>query len=78
MTCDQCNTKLVIRPEDTLERVKKRLAQYRTNTEPLVIEWIKQHKFSVFDIDTQGSIDDCLNAYKNLATTLKLEQSYEQ
>lgn len=61
--CDACNTKLVIRADDTPETIKHRLEVYEEQTAPLVAWYEKAGKISHID----GSADVDLTVDKVLA-----------
>lgn len=52
--CDRCGGKLVKRPDDTAETVKKRLMVYFTQTAPLVDNYTRGGK--LLEVDGRGSI----------------------
>jgi adenylate kinase len=55
-TCPKCGGRLVRRPDDEPEAVKTRLRVYRSQTEP-VIQWARDHGFSIAEIDATGELD---------------------
>ncbi len=54
--CDNDGTKLVQRPDDSLEVVTNRLETYHRQTEPVVDYYRKNN--TVYDIDANGSVDE--------------------
>ncbi len=54
--CDHCGTELVIRADDTLETVRKRLALYHSNTEVLKAYYAKQGKLRL--VEGNQSLED--------------------
>lgn len=55
-TCAKCGGTLVRRPDDEPEAVRTRLQVYRAQTEP-VIQWARDHKLEIREIDATGDID---------------------
>lgn len=55
--CDNDDTELVQRPDDTLEVVANRLKTYHQQTEP-VVDYYKKNGSTVHDIDANDSADD--------------------
>ena len=55
-TCEKCGGKLVRRKDDEPESIRNRLEVYRAQTEP-VIEWTKEKKMSLIEIDASGELD---------------------
>ncbi|MBA3340572.1 MAG: adenylate kinase [Gemmatimonadaceae bacterium] len=56
-TCEKCGGKLVRRKDDDPESIRNRLEVYRAQTEP-VIEWTKEKKMSLIEIDASGELDE--------------------
>jgi len=56
-TCPKDGCKLVRRPDDEPEAVRRRLAVYRSQTEP-VIDWYREHGARVISIDAVGTPDE--------------------
>jgi adenylate kinase len=54
--CDNDGTKLVQRPDDSLEVVTNRLETYHRQTEP-VVDYYRRNNI-VYDIDANGSVDE--------------------
>ncbi|HHW03514.1 MAG TPA: adenylate kinase [Thermoanaerobacterales bacterium] len=54
--CDICGKQLVIRPDDELETVKKRLEEYEQKTTPLIEFYRSRHL--LINIDGEKSIDE--------------------
>jgi adenylate kinase len=55
--CDNDGTRLVQRPDDSVEVVANRIETYHLQTEP-VIDYYKKNSNIVFDIDADKSIDE--------------------
>lgn len=55
--CEKCGGKLVRRKDDEPESIRNRLEVYRAQTEP-VIEWAKEKKMSLIEIDASGELDE--------------------
>ncbi len=55
--CEKCGGKLVRRQDDEPESIRNRLEVYRAQTEP-VIEWTKEKKMSLIEIDASGELDE--------------------
>ncbi|MCR5774836.1 MAG: adenylate kinase [Lachnospiraceae bacterium] len=62
--CDECGTELVIRDDDKPETVKKRLAVYHEQTQPL-IDYYKNKKV-LYTVDGTADVDDVFDAVKNI------------
>lgn len=67
--CDVCGNELIIRPDDELETVKKRLEEYEQKTAPL-IEFYRGRRLLV-DIDGNKTIDE---VHKNIVDRLRGEE----
>ncbi len=57
--CDDCKTKLIIRDDDKLETVKKRIKVYKKETKPL-IEYYKK-KNLLIEINAEDTIENIFN-----------------
>jgi adenylate kinase len=55
--CSQCGGKLVQRPDDGPETIRRRLEVYRSQTEP-VLRWYRGSDVPVLDIDGLGGVED--------------------
>jgi adenylate kinase len=55
-TCAKCGGTLVRRKDDEPEAIRNRLGVYHSQTKP-VINWYKDHKIKVSDIDADGSVE---------------------
>jgi adenylate kinase len=54
--CDKCGGKLIVRMDDKPEAVKKRLATYDVEMQPIIDFYIKQNK--LIKINGEQSIED--------------------
>jgi adenylate kinase len=68
--CDCCGGKLIRRDDDREETIKKRLDQYRSQTEPL-IQYYSEREM-LHDISGEGNID---NIFANIESVLNQIQS---
>jgi adenylate kinase len=57
--CDYCNSNLVLRDDDKPDTVKKRLAVYHEQTQPLLEYYDK--KGILYNVDGTGGIDKIYN-----------------
>lgn len=62
--CDACGAELIIRPDDKVEAVKRRLETYRQETEPL-IDYYRKKNLTV-NIDASPEKKEVLNSFKNM------------
>ncbi len=60
--CNVCGKELTIRPDDTEETIKKRLAVYHAQTEPLIAYYEKAGK--LINILSEGSVEETAAAVK--------------
>ncbi|RKL61704.1 adenylate kinase [Thermoanaerobacteraceae bacterium SP2] len=67
--CDICGKELVIRPDDELETVKKRLKEYEQKTTPLIEFYRKRHLLT--NIDGEKPIDE---VYRDIVDSLRGEE----
>lgn len=67
--CDACGNELVIRPDDELETVKKRLEEHEQKTAPL-IEFYQSRRLLI-DIDGDKTIDE---VHKSIVDMLRGEE----
>ena len=64
--CDECGGDLIQRDDDRDETIKKRLDQYRSQTEPLVQYYMKREVLST--ISGEGAIDDIFGRIESILT----------
>lgn len=55
-SCARCGGRLLTRPDDRLDTVRRRLEVYREETEP-VLDWYRESSTGVFDIPGLGSVE---------------------
>ncbi|UTY30611.1 adenylate kinase [Treponema putidum] len=60
--CDSCSRELIIRPDDKIEAVQKRLETYRNQTAPLIDYYTKKNL--IVNIDARPSTDKVLASFK--------------
>ncbi|MGI5065186.1 adenylate kinase [Treponema putidum] len=60
--CDSCSGELIIRPDDKIEAVQKRLETYRNQTAPLIDYYTKKNL--IVNIDARPSTDKVLASFK--------------
>lgn len=63
--CDSCGSALIIREDDKIESIKKRLETYRVQTAPL-IDFYKNKKL-LKDIDARPAASAILEVFKNMS-----------
>ena len=51
--CDSCNSKLIIRKDDNLDSLKKRLSEYHNNTEPIIEYYNKDNLVKRINADQE-------------------------
>jgi adenylate kinase len=54
--CDQCNSKLIIRPDDNPDTIKNRLDVYRVESAP-VLDYYRSRSL-VSDVDGVGTVSE--------------------
>ena len=59
--CDSCSGELIIRPDDKIEAVQKRLETYRNQTAPLIDYYTKKNL--IVNIDARPSTDKVLASF---------------
>jgi adenylate kinase len=64
--CDECGGDLIKRDDDRDETIKKRLDQYRSQTEPLIQYYTKREVLST--ISGEGDIDDIFSRIEAILT----------
>ena len=60
--CDSCSGELIIRADDKIEAIQKRLENYRKQTAPLIDYYSKKNL--IVNIDARPSSDKVLNSFK--------------
>jgi len=60
--CDSCSGELIIRADDKIEAIQKRLENYRKQTAPLIDYYSKKNL--IVNIDARPSSDTVLNSFK--------------
>ena len=61
--CDSCSCELIIRADDKIEAIQKRLENYRKQTAPLIDYYSKKNL--IVNIDARPSSDKVLNSFKS-------------
>jgi adenylate kinase len=54
--CAKCGGRLVRRPDDEPDAIRRRMAAYRAQTEP-VVAWYRAHGARVLEVDAVGSLE---------------------
>ncbi len=60
--CDSCSGELIIRPDDKIEAIQKRLETYRTQTAPLIDYYTKKNL--IVDIDARPASEKVLASFE--------------
>lgn len=72
MTCDHCKKGLIQRDDDTPENVRKKLTEYRTNTNPVLAFYSSEGNLR--EINGNGSFDETFEAIKECYIAYKPEK----
>ena len=60
--CDSCAGELIIRPDDKIEAIQKRLETYRRQTAPLIVYYTKKNL--IVDIDARPASEKVLASFE--------------
>ncbi|QSF13902.1 nucleoside monophosphate kinase [Mycoplasma sp. Mirounga ES2805-ORL] len=61
--CDNCNTKLITRADDSIESIKVRMSVYNEQTKPLLDYYKNKNNLTVFD--ASGKVEDIASNIKD-------------
>lgn len=71
--CDACGGDLVQRPDDRPETVRRRLAVYREETQPVIEFYERETSVPVTEIDGDRSIDEVADAIRHRLEEVEVE-----
>lgn len=71
--CDACGGDLVQRPDDRPETIRRRLAVYREETQPVIEYYERETSIPVTEIDGDQSIDEVAGAIRHQLEKVEVE-----